>query len=425
MAAGGAFVGVDGHGARSWVSEGAKPSIIGGGAGLKPPASLRACPRRSSGGRAALEMVHVALVVRHRLGHQRTHDHARQGGQQPRKLLRKRLGQGRRGQEDESGTCMRPGALIAPLMATERAGSTPPPAPAEAPPVSPALIAPSLVRRMACWVYEGLLLFAVVFVAGWLFSTLGQSARRHGRSPAPVAGLPVRGFRHLLQPGSGPGARRSAMKTWKIRVVDRLGRPLSQPRALLRYACSWLWFLPALAALAPFKPSAGESGGPVAGLGRRLGPAEPLSPAAPVLARRAGGHAAGAGGHGEPPLKCVGDNAAMSAPRQTLFPCELAEDAHRPEPDLACRRLFARRPAGRLGRDRVSPGNAGRRRAAAAGVLAGARLDRNGTAGRFRADRDDRRAAQHRPSKPSSIASAPNGTTCPNAPRTWAAPRCC
>ena len=38
-----------------------------------------------------------------------------------------------------------------------------------------------------------------------------------------------------------------AMKTWNIRVVDREGRPLTQGRALLRYACSWLWFLPPLA----------------------------------------------------------------------------------------------------------------------------------------------------------------------------------
>ncbi len=27
---------------------------------------------------------------------------------------------------------------------------------------------------MACWLYEGMLLFAVVFVAGWLFSALAQ-----------------------------------------------------------------------------------------------------------------------------------------------------------------------------------------------------------------------------------------------------------
>ena len=30
------------------------------------------------------------------------------------------------------------------------------------------LQAPSLVRRMACWVYEGVLLFGVVFIAGYL-----------------------------------------------------------------------------------------------------------------------------------------------------------------------------------------------------------------------------------------------------------------
>ena len=35
-----------------------------------------------------------------------------------------------------------------------------------------ALRAPSLRRRMACWVYEGMLLFAVAFFATWLFSTL-------------------------------------------------------------------------------------------------------------------------------------------------------------------------------------------------------------------------------------------------------------
>ena len=48
------------------------------------------------------------------------------------------------------------------------------------------------------------------------------------------------------------------MKTWDIRVVDRAGRRLTQGRALLRYACSWLWFLPPLAAVAPFDLSAGE-----------------------------------------------------------------------------------------------------------------------------------------------------------------------
>ena len=114
------------------------------------------------------------------------------------------------------------------------------------------LIAPSLPRRMACWLYEGMLLFAVVFVAGWLFSTLGQMRdSMDARRPLLQAFLfVVFGVYFAWFWAKG---QTLAMKTWNIRVVDREGRPLTQGRALLRYACSWLWFLPPLALLAPFK----------------------------------------------------------------------------------------------------------------------------------------------------------------------------
>jgi uncharacterized RDD family membrane protein YckC len=46
-----------------------------------------------------------------------------------------------------------------------------------------------------------------------------------------------------------------AMRTWKIRVVDRAGGRPSQWRALFRYACSWLWVLPPIAFIAPLKLS--------------------------------------------------------------------------------------------------------------------------------------------------------------------------
>ena len=39
----------------------------------------------------------------------------------------------------------------------------------------PDLTAPPLPRRMACWIYEGMLMFGVVFIAGYLFSTLTQT----------------------------------------------------------------------------------------------------------------------------------------------------------------------------------------------------------------------------------------------------------
>lgn len=98
---------------------------------------------------------------------------------------------------------------------------------------------------MACWIYEGLLLFGVTFIAGYLFSALTQTRHaldnRHLQQAFlfTVLGIYFTWFWHKGQT--------LAMKTWHIRVVDRLGRPLTQKRALLRYLLSWLWFLPPLA----------------------------------------------------------------------------------------------------------------------------------------------------------------------------------
>jgi uncharacterized RDD family membrane protein YckC len=92
-----------------------------------------------------------------------------------------------------------------------------------------------------------MLLFAVVFVAGWLFSTPGD-ARCDGPGGAGVPVIVSRVFAWFWAKG-----QTLAMKTWGIRVVDRDGRPITQRRALLRYFWSWLWFLPPLAALAPLK----------------------------------------------------------------------------------------------------------------------------------------------------------------------------
>jgi len=119
------------------------------------------------------------------------------------------------------------------------------------------LMAPGLPRRMACWLYEGMLLFAVVFVAGWLFSTLGQVRdAMDARRPLLQAFLfVVFGIYFTWFWAKG---QTLAMKTWNIRLVDRAGNPVTQGRALLRYLCSWLWFLPPLAVLAPLKLSGGE-----------------------------------------------------------------------------------------------------------------------------------------------------------------------
>lgn len=118
-------------------------------------------------------------------------------------------------------------------------------------------MAPPLLRRMACWVYEGMLLFAVVFVAGWLFSTLGQmrDAMDSRRWLLQAFLFVIFGIYFSWFWSRG---QTLAMKTWNIRVVDRTGQPIGQRRALLRYVLSWLWFLPPLAALAFVRLSGGE-----------------------------------------------------------------------------------------------------------------------------------------------------------------------
>ena len=110
---------------------------------------------------------------------------------------------------------------------------------------------------MGCWLYEGMLLFAVVFVAGWLFSTLGQmrNAMDERRWLLQAFLFVVFGVYFGWFWARG---QTLAMKTWHIRVVDRLGRPVTQARAVLRYLLSWLWFLPPLALMAPFNLSGGE-----------------------------------------------------------------------------------------------------------------------------------------------------------------------
>ncbi|HXE22893.1 MAG TPA: RDD family protein [Rhodoferax sp.] len=115
--------------------------------------------------------------------------------------------------------------------------------------------APSLRRRMACWLYEGMLLFGVVFIAGYLFSTLTQTRNAmDNRHPLQAFLFVVFGIYFTWFWAKG---QTLAMKTWNIRVVDRQGRPLTQARAFWRYVLSWLWFLPPLAAQAPFKLSGG------------------------------------------------------------------------------------------------------------------------------------------------------------------------
>ena len=107
---------------------------------------------------------------------------------------------------------------------------------------------------MACWFYEGMLLFGVVFIFGYLFGTLSQTRHaldnRYGLQAFLFLIFAIY-FTWFWSKG-----QTLAMKTWRIQVVDAAGRRLSQPRALARYLLSWVWVLPPMMASVPFNLSA-------------------------------------------------------------------------------------------------------------------------------------------------------------------------
>ena len=103
---------------------------------------------------------------------------------------------------------------------------------------------PSIPRRLACWMYEGLLMFGVVFIAGYLFGTLSQTRNAlDNRNALQAFVFVVFGIYFVWFWAKG---QTLAMKTWDIRIVDTQGRLITQKRALVRYILSWLWFLPPL-----------------------------------------------------------------------------------------------------------------------------------------------------------------------------------
>lgn len=104
---------------------------------------------------------------------------------------------------------------------------------------------PSRLRRFAGMMYEGVLLFGIVFAAGYLFDTLTESH----------SGLMYRSIRQgvlflaigLYFLASWRSGQTLPMKTWDIRLVARDGGRPSTGRLMLRYVL--MWPLPLLAAL--------------------------------------------------------------------------------------------------------------------------------------------------------------------------------
>jgi uncharacterized RDD family membrane protein YckC len=110
---------------------------------------------------------------------------------------------------------------------------------------APVLAAPPLPRRLACFLYEGVLLFGVVMIAGYLYSSLTQ--QRHalqGQHGLQAFLFVILGIYFIWF--WSHGGQTVAMKTWHIRLVAADGAPVGEWRAAARYLLSWLWFMPAL-----------------------------------------------------------------------------------------------------------------------------------------------------------------------------------
>ncbi|TEA79535.1 RDD family protein [Allopusillimonas ginsengisoli] len=107
-------------------------------------------------------------------------------------------------------------------------------------------------RRFACMMYEGVLLFGVIFLASYLFDTLTQSRSgmmlRHARQAVVFVAIGIYFITCWRLKG-----QTLPMKTWHIRLMDIKGGQPSMTKLFLRYVLAWI--MPLLAALAVLRLS--------------------------------------------------------------------------------------------------------------------------------------------------------------------------
>lgn len=107
------------------------------------------------------------------------------------------------------------------------------------------VMGPSLLRKWACMLYEGLLVFGVVFVTGLVFGLITQTRNALDNR----AGLQV--FLFLAIGGYfawfWSKGQTLAMKTWHLRLEMPDGEPVPLARASVRYIFAWMGIFPPLA----------------------------------------------------------------------------------------------------------------------------------------------------------------------------------
>lgn len=95
---------------------------------------------------------------------------------------------------------------------------------------------PGIARRLACMLYDGLLLFAVGFGATWVyfFASSGLGAEGHSRTLLQIFLVAV--FAAYFLWCWLRGGQTLAMKTWRIRLISSQHERLPPRTALLRFA---------------------------------------------------------------------------------------------------------------------------------------------------------------------------------------------
>jgi uncharacterized RDD family membrane protein YckC len=104
-----------------------------------------------------------------------------------------------------------------------------------------------ITRRMAAFAYEGVLLFGVVFVTGYLYATVTRQTHALQGQTGLQAFVFVVLAAYFVTFWSR-GGQTVAMRAWHVRLVTIHDAPVSALRALVRYLLSWVWFAPALLA---------------------------------------------------------------------------------------------------------------------------------------------------------------------------------
>jgi uncharacterized RDD family membrane protein YckC len=101
--------------------------------------------------------------------------------------------------------------------------------------------APGIARRLASMLYEAILLFAIAFLATWLFQFAAGTLRIEGWRMHLLQLFLLTVFAAYFLWCWLRGGQTLAMKTWRIRLVAKDGHARLPPKAaLLRFLCALL-----------------------------------------------------------------------------------------------------------------------------------------------------------------------------------------